>query len=104
MFRNNINANGAAFVACDIVMIRPKGATTANVVPFDDIQLFGGAVSKCTIFLPEVMVDTFVKMGARFVSLTGRSDLDDQAPIPPWLAATNPPTSSPSSPASPAGK
>ena len=102
MFRSNINANGARFINCDIVMLRPKGAALVNVVPFNDIQIFGGTVSKCTIYLPEAMVDTFINMGARFVSLTGRPDLDGQDQVPPWLAATNPPTSSPPSPAPPA--
>lgn len=78
VFRSGINANGTGFVDCDIVVIRPNGAFISNVVPFDDVQIFGGVVHRCTIYMPDRMVDDFAKMGGNFVSMTGHPDLDSR--------------------------
>ncbi len=99
MFKNNINVNSAAFINCDIVVMRPKGALVFNVASFDDVQIFGGSVYNCTIYIPEVMIDVFRSMGARFVSLTGRQDLDETVQSPPGMMSINPqalPSPSPS--------
>lgn len=75
MFRN-INAHNTRFVDCDTVVIK-EGALIHNVVIFEDIQLIGGVVHGCTLYIPSFLIDEFVKMGATFVSLTGRANIDN---------------------------
>lgn len=58
-----------AFSNCDIVLVNDK-TILHNVIGFEDVEIYGGAIMACTIFIPPYMEKTFREMpgGGNFVT------------------------------------
>ena len=53
----------------------------AIAVIFEDAQIVGGSMWRCTIFIPPDEAKNFYAMGAKFVTLTGDPTIDRQPQI-----------------------
>src|SRR5947208_13944402 len=63
---------------CDFVVVRQTHFRLINVVIFEDAQIVGGSMWRCTIFIPPDEANNFYAMGAKFVTLTGDPTIDRQ--------------------------
>ena len=75
---------GVTFGNCDIVVLRPSERLPVhNAVKLDSLNIIGGAIWNCTIFIPQRLIQMFVDMNATFISLTGQPEIDIQSPPKP---------------------
>ena len=64
---------------CDFVVTRQTDFRVFNAVVFENAQLVGGSMWRCTIFIPPTEVPNFKKSGAKFVTLTGDPEIDKES-------------------------
>jgi len=75
---------GAHLNDCDIVVAKTD-AVLFNVIILEDVEIIGGSIWRCTIFIPPQMVPTLRQQAGlnRFVTLTGVPELDNQPSTQP---------------------
>ena len=81
--KNNISLSHVSFINCDCVLVKPQGAPIHNMIAFDQIEMLGGTINECTIYLHGGSLPAFVAMGVDFVSLTGDPAIDGKRQLPP---------------------
>lgn len=67
-----INLTNVAFLGCDLVVVK-LGAVLANVIRLDNVQIFGGTISGCTIFVVPAQLPMFAQVGATSEERTKRN-------------------------------
>jgi len=71
--------NAVAFQNCDIVVLREDGQI-ANVIGLEQVDVLGGSIWQCTLFIRPALVPAFKEMGGNFITATG-----DEPPHTPLL-------------------
>jgi hypothetical protein len=79
VFLNDCHLTGGGFINCDLMIVKPD-AVARNVVPISNIEMIGGTVSGCTIYVQTFMMDTFLEMGGSFATFTGDPAIDNPSP------------------------
>ncbi len=70
-----------AFGNCDVIVMNPNHKVPINnVVLFEDLEIIGGEILNCTLFIQPSLIPIFRKSGAPFVSFTGDPQIDNLSP------------------------
>lgn len=76
-FMSNNDIHNAKFERCDVCVVKAGVTSQGNIVPFDGVQIIGGSIANCTIFITPDMVQQFLQMGAQFLTFTGDSEVHE---------------------------
>jgi hypothetical protein len=86
---NKIYAN--SLNTCDMVVVKnAPNVMVYNAIGLEEVDIMGGAIWNCTFFVTQDVAAGFHKKGAKFVTLTGISEIDsDTKPFDPTIGHGN---------------
>jgi hypothetical protein len=75
--------NSAAFMNCDIVVLRPPPPEIPvhNCIVLDNVHVIGGSIWNVTLLIPREMVHTFENMGAKILTAIPNESPAPQLPL-----------------------
>lgn len=65
------------FINCDTCVVPFSNIAVKNVLAFQSVEILGGRIANCTVFIPPAMVAEFAAMGAQFITFTGDESIDE---------------------------
>lgn len=83
-----------AFYDCIVFVLWPDRSGQVfpgNAVVLTEVEMHGGAIYNATILIPPQMIDTFLGVGMKFSTLTGRPEIDSL--LQPSTSEETPPKS-----------